>query len=133
MKHFFIALLLFLTSFSSLLAFSWMPSGSNSMRYCSWSECGLENGIKLTRDSIDGIEKGRASIYIQEVVLYLLTFITIIAVLYIIYAWVKILTSNGEEEKLKKSKQTIIYVALGISVIWLSWPILRFIFAVLTR
>lgn len=108
---------------------SWAPS----IRYCDTEgECGLDRGIDIIRDGLNDMETERtASQYVQDVVLYLLTFVTLVAVIYIIYAGVQILTWNGDEEKLKKSKQIIIYVAIGLAVIWLAWPITRFIYAVL--
>jgi len=84
------------------------------------------------RGQLDDIETERTlSEYVQDVVVYILTFISIVAVLYIIYAGFMILISNGDEEKVKKSKQTIIYVALGIIIIWLAWSIVTFILMVL--
>lgn len=108
-------------------------NSSSEIRYCNnEGECGIKPGIEITKGEIDGIVTDRTfSQYVQDVVLYLLTFISLIAVIYVIYAWVQILTWNGDEEKLKKSKQTIIYVALGITLIWLAWPITLFIIWVL--
>ena len=81
---------------------------------------------------INGLETERsASEYIQDVVLYLLSFVSLLAILYIIYAGFNILTGNGDEEKLKNSKTTVIYVILGIALMWLAWPITRFIFTML--
>ena len=70
--------------------------------------------------------------FIQDIVVYLLSFVSLIAVLYIIYAGFQILIGNGEEEKLKKSKQTILYVILWIVVIWLAWPITVFVISALS-
>jgi len=63
---------------------------------------------------------------IQSIVIYFLGFITLIAVIYIIYAGFRILTSSGEEEVIKKAKSTIIYVIIGILVIWFAWTIANF-------
>lgn len=99
---------------------------------CDEWECGLDAGIELARNSINDIETDRTlSEYIQDIVIYLLTFISIIAVIYIIYAGFNILIWNGDEEKLKKSKSTIIYVAIGIVLIWLAWPITKFFLNIL--
>lgn len=107
----------------------WAPD----IRYCDdEGECGLSEGIDVIKDGLDDIETDRSlSEYIQDVLIYILTFISIIAVIYIIYAGVMILIGNGDEEKVKKSKQIIIYVALGIVLIWLAWPITRLILNIL--
>lgn len=94
---------------------------------CSDGDCGLDAGIELAKQGINDIEKDRTlSEYVQDVIVYLLTFVSIIAVIYIIYAGFNILIGNGDEEKLKKSKLTIVYVAIGIVLIWLAWPITNF-------
>lgn len=99
---------------------------------CADGECWLDAGIELAKQGINDIEKDRTlSEFIQDIVVYLLTFISIIAVIYIIYAGFNILIGNGDEEKLKKSKTTIIYVAIGIVLIWLAWPITNFFLNIL--
>jgi len=99
---------------------------------CSEWECWLDAGVELVKQGINDIEKERKlSEYIQDIIMYLLTFISIIAVIYIIYAGFNILIWNGEEEKLKKSKTTIIYVLIGITLIWLAWPITNFMLNIL--
>ncbi len=86
-------------------------------------ECWLQQWIDAVGE-IGGLENDIwAADFIQEIVGYILSFVSLIAVIYIIYAGFQILIWNGEEEKLKKSKQTILYVILGIIVIWLAWPI----------
>lgn len=124
------------------LSFSWVwagffdsfiSDGAPNIRYCANGECWLNEGIDAIQDSLVGIETGRsASEYVQDVITYLLMFISIIAVIYIIYAGFQILIWNGDEEKLKKSRGTIIYVIIGIVIIWLAWPITRFILQVIS-
>jgi hypothetical protein len=60
-------------------------------------------------------------------VAYLLSFLAIIAVIIIIYAWFNILTAAWEEEKVKNSKKMIMYAIIWLAVIYLAWPITRFI------
>ena len=49
--------------------------------------------------------------YIQDIVSYALTFITIIAVVYIIYAGFRLMVSTGDDaEKVKKTKDIILYI-----------------------
>lgn len=54
-------------------------------------------------------------------------FITIIGVIYIIWAGFRILTSAGDEESLKKAKNTILYIAIGLVVMWLAYSIVKFV------
>lgn len=107
--------------------------GSPSVKYCQWGECGIDNGINIVEDALDGsIETDRsASEYIQDIVVYLLWFVSLIAVIYIIYSGFQILIWSGDEEKLKNSKKIILYVILWIILMWLAWPITNFIFDVL--
>jgi Na+-driven multidrug efflux pump len=118
-------------SFSQVSAWffdSFISDWAPDIRYCDDWECGLTEWIEIIKGSLDDIETERsASQYIQDVVQYLLMFISIVAVIYIMYAGFQILIWNGDEEKLKKSRQTIIYVMIGIIVIWLAWPITDFI------
>ena len=107
-------------------------SKSSNVIYCSWDECGLDSWMQAVRDWVDWIEKDRkVSTYIQDIIKYLMTFITIIAVLYIIYAWFKILTSAWEEETQKSQKKTIISVAIWIIIIWLAYSIVDFVIRII--
>lgn len=132
----FVFLCLIGLSFSSVWAGffdEFISDGTPDIRYCANGECWLEEGVEIIKGSLDGIETDRSiSEYVQDVITYLLMFISIIAVIYIIYAWFQILIWSGDEEKLKKSRGTIIYVVIGIVVIWLAWPITRFILQVIS-
>jgi len=111
---------------------SFISDGSPDVRYCNWDECGLQQWIDIVKDGITDLETERsASEYIQDIAVYIVWFVSLIAVIYIIYAGFQILVWNGDEEKLKKSKQTILYVIIGIVLIWLAWPITNFIFNIL--
>lgn len=100
---------------------------NTTSRYCQWNECGVQQWIDLVGTWIHGVETKRTlSQYIQDVAIYALSFVSIIAVLYIIYAWFRILIWNGDEEQLKKSKSTIIYVLIWLVIMWLAWSITLF-------
>lgn len=102
--------------------------GNTKIRYCDSGECGINEGIDAIRGKIRGVESSRSlSQYIQDVVIYALWFISLIAVIYIIYNGFLVLTSSGDEEKLKKARQSIVYVIIGIIVMWLAWAITLFI------
>jgi uncharacterized membrane protein YwzB len=64
---------------------------------------------------------------IMDLIAKFLGFITIIAVLYIIWAGFQILTAGGDEEKVKKGRTTVIQVVIGIIVIWLAYTIVNLI------
>jgi len=137
MKKFWIVCIL-LISFLSFSPTQWwffddfIDDSTPDAYLCDEGECGLDAGVELAQQWInDTITDRTLSEYIQDVVVYLLTFISIVAVIYIIYAGFNILVWNGDEEKLKKSKMTIIYVAIGIAIIWLAWPILFFFLDIL--
>jgi hypothetical protein len=63
-------------------------------------------------------------------VIYLLGFLALISVIYIIYAGFQILIGAGDDEKVKKAKNIILYVGLGLIVIALAYPIVTFIFGI---
>ena len=56
-----------------------------------------------------------------------------IAVVFAIYAGFTILTWAGDEEKLKKWKNILIYVVLGLIVIFLASTIIRWVIATLSN
>lgn len=111
-----------------------ISSGNPSVPYCQWDDedkCSIEWWVRETEKISSVVTDQKASQYIQNVIAYLLTFTAIIAVLYIIYAGFNLLTWNWDEEKVKKSKNIIIYVILGIITIFLAYAIITFIFDVL--
>lgn len=136
-----ILLSFFAAFFINIIMFSWVDAGffdnfisggTPEVRYCNDGDCGLQEWIDAIEGWISDIETDRtASEYIQDVVRYLLTFVSIVAVLYIIYAGFQILIWGWDEEKVKSSRQTIVYVIIGIILIWLAWPITLFILDIL--
>ncbi len=99
---------------------------------CANSDCSLSKWTDLVKNTVNDIETDRSfSEYIQDIVFYLLTFLSLIAVLYIIYAWFNILTWGWEEEKNKKSKWIIVSVLVGIILIRLAYPIVLWMIWVL--
>lgn len=84
--------------------------------------------MDIVDNNIDALVKNQSfSQYVQSVVAYLLGFLGIVGVLYIIYAGVRILTSAGDDEAVSESRKTILYVAIGLVVIFLAYPIVIFI------
>lgn len=64
---------------------------------------------------------------ILQLVQNFLGFVTLIAVLYVVYAGFQVLTAGGDEEKLKKGKAIIIQVVIGVTIMWLAYSIVTWI------
>jgi len=109
-----------------------LDDASPTSHICDNDDCSLQWWIEQVKDTLkDSVTDRNASDYIQDVIAFLLGFIALVAVIIIIYAWFNILTWAGDEEKVKKAKMTIIYVIVGIIVIYLAWPIFNFVVNVL--
>ncbi len=63
---------------------------------------------------------------IFTVINWLNGFVAIIVVIMIIYVWAQVMTSNWEEEKLKKAKKAILYIFIWILVLVMNYLILTF-------
>lgn len=89
--------------------------------------CGIDVSIDTAKDTINWIEADRSlSEYVIDVILYLLTFLALVATVIIIYAWFTILVSAGDEEKLKSARKIILYVLIGMFVILSAYLIVLF-------
>lgn len=106
----------------------------NSVDYCNSNDpasskyCSLDRGTQVVSGNINNIEKDRKfSVWIQDVVAYLLVFLGIVGVLYIIYAGFNVLTAAGNDDKVKKGKATILHVFIGLVLIFLAFSIVKFI------
>ena len=126
-------LTLIILSFTLLLSFwnfnTYALWGSESAKipYCKDNNCGVDVWVELVKRWVIDVEtEWKATDKIQEIVKYLLTFITLIAFIYVVYSWFRILTSSGEDETIKNAKKTIIYVIVWILVIWFAWAIANF-------
>ena len=125
-RSFFLAFVTYTAYIWNTQAIFW--TNNSGIRYCQGNDCWLDRGVTQVRQWISDIETDRTlSEYIQAVVWYALTFLSIVAVIYIIYAWFRILIWNWDEEALKKSKTTIIYVLIWLTLMWLAWSITIFI------
>lgn len=135
-----IHLVLFLLVSISSFSFVWNTCNANEIFSNTTNEIPYDNGGTWLQDGIDEVKKldnlqteWDASTYISGIVVYLLSFIYLIAVILIIYAWFNLLTWVWDEEKAKKSKTMIIYVVIWISIIFLANPIVWFIMQVLSK
>ncbi|MDQ7009171.1 MAG: hypothetical protein Q9M94_02675 [Candidatus Gracilibacteria bacterium] len=123
----FLLSILSISSFFSINTNALGGTPEASIDYCKGDTCGLDKGVGAVKTSIKDVDtEGTAVEKITNIVKYLLTFITLIAVIYIMYAGFRILTSSGEDDVIKTSKNTIIYVIIGILVIWFAWAIANF-------
>lgn len=57
------------------------------------------------------------------------SFVWIITLIMIIYAWAQVLFSGWDEEKLKKAKKAILYIAIWLGVLIVNYLILSFFFS----
>ncbi|MCT4617524.1 MAG: pilin [Candidatus Gracilibacteria bacterium] len=92
-------------------------------------QCNLETARDSIKDSMDGsIERNkRFSEYVQDIIKYALGFLTVVGVIYIIYAGLLLLTSAGEEEKMTKARKNIMFVMVGFAVVYLAYPIVSWL------
>ena len=121
-----IIMLLFNLNNTSYATWIW-DSSTNKILICDgsdWRKCSIEEWTRVIKENIKDIEKTqKASVFIQNIVAYLLMFLWLIGVLYVIYAWFNILLSAWEESKLKTEKQRIVFVIIGLIVIFLAYSI----------
>jgi len=86
---------IYLISYNTSIWFDFFDQSNPKVIYCNNNECSLERWINISWSWINDIEKNRKlSVYIQDVIRYVITFISILAVIYIIYAWFNILISS---------------------------------------
>jgi hypothetical protein len=92
-------------------------------------QCNLETARDSIKDSMDGsIERNkRFSEYVQDIIKYALWFLTVVWVIYIIYAWLLLLTSAWEEEKMTKARKNIMFVMVWFAVVYLAYPIVSWL------
>lgn len=104
------------------------------IHYCRDGECWVDEWIEYIKESdLDGLEKEwKASVYVQKILAYLLTFLKLLAIILIIYAWFLMLTAVWDEEKFKKWKTIIIFTIIWLIIIYLAWPIVTFIIWIFT-
>lgn len=133
----FVTLVSFSSNVSALCLFGSTCDTTSSVDYCNSNDpasakyCSLDRGTQVVSGNINNIVKDRPfSVWIQDVIAYLLVFLGIVGVAYIIYAGFNVLTAGGNDDKLKKSKATILHVFIGLLLIFLAFSIVRFIIGV---
>lgn len=81
----------------------------------------VDSGRCLTEADLNGWVR-----IIVSIINWANSFIWIVVVIMIMYAGFQILISGGDEEKLKKGKQTMIYIAIGLLLLVMNYLILTF-------
>lgn len=108
----------------------WSDAADTTIPLCQGNECTLQAGVDALKTPLEnsGINTTQSlTDYVITIVQYFLGFVTVVAVLYIIYAGFQVMTGGGDEEKSKKAKNIIIYVTIGIAIMWLAYAIVDII------
>ncbi len=77
----------------------------------------------LACDGSEGAIKG----YIRSMVNISLTFIALIAIIFIIIGGVRYIASQGDSKEVEQAKRTILYAVIGLIVIGLSAALVNFV------
>jgi Type IV secretion system pilin len=80
-----------------------------------------------TATAIKAVAQGTLGGNIVTLINYLLGFLGIVAVAFIIYGGVLLVTSAGNEEAVGKAKKIVTYAAIGFVIIALSYTIVTFV------
>lgn len=67
---------------------------------------------------------------VQGFMNYFLGFLGLIAVIFVIYAGILMVTAQGEEDQVEKGKKILIWAAAGIIIVLLSYTMVRMILTV---
>lgn len=127
---------IFLGQWSVFAGWNWsiFDREDTTIHLCNNGECTLDNALKAVKDSnTDLVTEKTATQFIVDVVLYILSFVTLVAVIYIIYAGFMLLISSGDEKKLESTKKIILSVVLGILVMWIAYALVSLILNALNR
>ncbi len=93
--------------------------------YCQWDSCNPDSTRPVLKAQLWWLSDKPITVYAQDIVKYLLSFVSLVAVFYIIYAGFQVMTGAWDEEKMKKAKNVILYVVIGIIIMWLAYGIVR--------
>ncbi len=101
--------------------------------YCpSGGDCTIQKGADQVSAVVGPLfSKKTISAFVSDTVRYFLSFVSLIAVVYFLYAGFQLMTSGGDEEKAKKTKKIMIYVIAGILLMWVSYWLVAIVIGVL--
>jgi len=101
---------------------------------CSGMNCFIAGVNKAGESLGNTVVTGKGiSEAVQDFIVYILGFLSLIAVIYIMYAGAQLLLNPADEESTTKTKKIIIGVVSGIVIIWFAWWIVSTIFFVIER
>lgn len=118
------------TAFFGLLAVMFALGGSpaHAAASDSLSPASFSAALITEEDAPDDvIQKTSFRESVLGVINYFLTFVGLIAVIFIIYAGILMVTAQGEDDAITKGKNIILWASAGIIVILLSYSIVNFI------
>ncbi len=125
-----ITLILCLFNISIVSANLWIFEDENSMLYCAeWDDCSIEAWADAIKENLDGRVQTEWSVvdYATDLTKQILWYVSLIAVLIIVFSWFRILTSAWSDDEIKKQKKVITWVFIWILLMWTSRAIVLFI------
>lgn len=142
MKNIIIKTLILAASFALFtVSYAWTftPSwdSNDSVIYCNpndWTKCDIDSWVAIVNNWVSNIQKDKTFFqYVQDMLIYILWFVALIGVLYIIYAWFNILNAAWDDSKVKKSKSIITYVIFWIMVMFLAYPLIKWVLVLINK
>lgn len=106
---------------------SWGTSNCDTVSpYCAGNTCTLNSGVDAVKTAMQWQIVGNnmtLETFIKSALIYFMGFVSLVALVYIIYAGFQLMTGGWDEEKMKKTRNIILYVILGVVLMWLARPI----------
>lgn len=99
----------------------------------SGSSAAATTGSSATVELPNPIACSDATCLIGQVVRYILGSIAVVATLMFVWGGVMMLTSGGNADQVKRAKETLVWAAIGVVVILLSWLIIKTVLQALTN
>jgi len=96
----------------------------NSPPSASTTSVGLVDPLKLNEKGLPGL--------LENVNRTLLGLIGLVALIMFVYAGITLLTSAGDSGKVTKAKDTMLYAAIGLIVVFASYAIVNFVIRLVT-
>ncbi len=89
-------------------------------------------GINYADPIVNGQRTGKAIIYVQVVINYVLALLGGIALVIILYSFFMMFIGKGDDA-FAKARKTIIWTAIALFVIWLAWSIMDYLFYIYNK
>ncbi len=111
------------------------PGSSSSSGTCQGVQCSIENGINAAAGN--GLSPNQAANQLNNTIASVINvfsiIIGIIAVIMLIIAGFKYVTSAGSSDKIASAKSTVIYAIVGLIIVALAQTIVKFVAHKITR